>query len=226
VTWASSLPRRGEMFGQTIRALRSFCRFAVDREIMPADPTRHLQIPRPRRRTPKKTPDVDLERLFVAAEAIDPRARPTLELIYATGCRLGSIAAAMPEDVDLEGRKIYWRTAKNDDPYESPLGPRALRAAEQLLELRDYRPPTAKRRPTLVGVGPGRIYQWVQAAGEASGQHFWTHRLRHEFLHRVANDPKIPPFVAAGLANHRDTRMLFVYADPDEDLKRAAVEPL
>ena len=132
----------------------------------------------------------------------------------------------MPEDVDLGSRRIYWRVAKFDDPYDSPLSDRAAWAAGELLELRDWHPARAKRRPTLVGVGPQRIYQWVQSSGEFAGLHFWTHRLRHEFAHRVANDPQVPPFVASRLLNHHDTRLLDVYADPDEDLKRLAVANL
>lgn len=225
--WARDVDRHGEMYGMTVRALKSFYRFAKHQGLVKKNPAKHLEIPNRDRLPPPMTSDEDLERFFTAAEPLDPRARPTLELIFATGARLGSIAGVLREDVDLDRAVIRFRVAKNDDPYTLPLGKRGRRAAEQLLDLIDYMPPkVAQRRPTLIGVGPSRIWQWVHEASADSGVPVWTHRLRHEFAHRVANDPRLPHLVASKLMNHKDPRQLEVYALPFEKLEREGVEDL
>ncbi len=227
IAWAAGVDRHGDMFGMSLRALKSFYRYAADRGLVQVDPTGHMRTRRHKYLPPAETPDPDLERVFAAAEAIDPRARPTLELIFATGARLGSICAVRSEDIDLAHRLIRFCVAKYDDPYEVPLGERGLRAARELLALADYRPTrVVVRRPTLVGVGPSRLSQWVKLAGDLAGVQMWTHRLRHEFAHRVANDPRIPALVAAQLLNHRDPTMLRVYARGRDPLARLAVEGL
>jgi integrase len=214
-----------QMRAQFLRALRSFFAWAEDRDRIVPNPVKRMRVPKKRRRgKPPNRSDGELERIFTAAERLDPRARPTLELMYATGGRLGSIAGILPEDVHLVERELHFRVAKNDDPYDVPLGRRALEAAVELLELRDWKPKQATHRlPTLVGAGAGTIYQWTKLAGEIAGVKAWPHLFRHCFLHRVANDPRIPPLVAADLANHKDTRLLLVYAAGDDELKRLAV---
>jgi site-specific recombinase XerD len=225
--WAQQASRQGATYGQTVRALKSFYRFAKREHLVKKNPAKAVEIPRSECLPPPMTSDEDLERFFAAAERVDPRARPTLELMFATGARIGSVAAAESKDVDLVRNVIHWRVAKNDDPYKSYLGKRGRRAAARLLELGDYMPPkVARRRATLVGVGAGRLWQWVDEASRSSGVDVWPHRLRHEFCHRVANDPAIPDFVASSLMNHKDPRQLKVYALPFEELGRQGVEDL
>jgi integrase len=231
VLYLRDLPEQGGARNQAIKALRSFYGYLFDRQIIARHPLGAIK-PRRRRRhgRPPNLTDEELERVFGAAERIDPRARPAMELAFETGARIGSLVAAMPEDVHLEepeGPWVWWRVAKNDDPYESPLSPAAVRACERLLELRAWHPKhAASRRPTLVGVGSGQLWSWVNEAGERAGVKAWPHLFRHAFAYRVTNDPRIPPLVAAGLMNHKDTSQLTVYAAGDRELARLAVADL
>lgn len=225
VAYLASLPARGEMRGGVLRALRCFYRWAAERGL--DDPVRRLKIPRRKYGAAPFLETDDLERLFVVAERLDPRARPTFELMFATGARLGSIVEVFPDDVDLVRRLIHFRVAKGDRPYSVPLGERAYRACVMLLELADYHPKMASgRRPTLVGVGSTTIQRWVSEAGAMIGVRAYPHLLRHSFAERICNDPTVPALVAAELLNHQDTALLRRYARGRDELQRQAVSGL
>jgi integrase len=229
--YLAAVTTQGGYRNQAIKGLKSWFGFLYDHDVIDREPLKAIK-PRRRRRVgrPPNLTDEELERVFAAAERIDPRARPTMELAFETGARIGSLAAARAEDLHLDdpaGPWILWRTAKNDDPYESPLSERAEKACLLLLDLADWKPRTVgARRPTLIGVGEGAIWRWVHLAGERSGVPTWPHLFRHAFAYRVTNDPRIPPLVAAGLMNHKDTSQLTVYAAGDRDLARLAVADL
>lgn len=227
IAYLDSLPPKGQMRGQIVRTLKCFYRYAVRRSLVTDDPTWDLTIPRRKYGEAPALTDEQLERVLKAAERLDPRARPTLELIYATGARVGSMCEVLPEEVNLVRQTIYFRVAKGDKPYTNPLGPRGMRAALRLLELRDYVPPKAgKRRPTLVGVAPVIVQRWAKEAGEMAGVKVWTHLLRHTFCERIANDPRTPELVTVELMNWRDGAQLRRYAAARLPLKRDAVAGL
>jgi len=216
----------GEARGALLRALKSFYGWAASHGRVSHDPTRALRVPKRRYGRAPALTEEELEAIFRAAERVDPRARPTMELIYATGARLGSIAAVMPEDVDIGGAWIEFREAKGHHPYGVPLGPRGLAAARRLLELRSFRPRTAaSRRPTLVGVGAGRIRQWVQEAGRLAGVRVWPHLLRHCTITRLAA-AGVDVRTIVEFANWRDPSQLRRYAAPLDPNLRAAAEVL
>ena len=227
ISYLETMPSKGAMRGQVIRSLRCFYRWAVARDLVDHDPTWDLRIPRAKYGDAPSLSDEELARVLQAANRLDPRARPTLELMYATGARVGSICEVLPEEVDLVRQTIFFRVAKGDKPYRNPLGPRGMRAALELLRLRDYVPPRAgKRRPTLVGVASVVVQRWAKEAGEIAGVKVWTHLLRHTFCERLANDPENPELVTVELMNWRDGAQLRRYAKARDPLKRAAVGPL
>src|SRR4026207_1050224 len=84
VGYLASRPANGDMRGAVLRALRCF--FGWHGE---PNPVARLKVPRRKYGGAPLLEAEDLEKLFTAAEKLDPRARPTLELIYATGARLG-----------------------------------------------------------------------------------------------------------------------------------------
>jgi integrase/recombinase XerD len=223
VGWLARQSPRGPMRGQMLRALKSFYGWATARGHVQADPTARLRIRKQRYGRAPSLTEEELEAVLRAAEQLDPRARPTIELMYATGARLGSIAAVMPEDVDLERAWVDFRQAKGGQPYGVPLGPRGLAAARRLLELRNFRPPTAaSRRPTLIGVGPARIRQWVEEAGRRAGVRVWPHLLRHCTITRLAASG-VDVRTIVEFANWRDPSQLRRYAAPvDANLRAAA----
>jgi site-specific recombinase XerD len=227
IAYLDTMPGKGGMRGQIIRTLKCFYRYAVPRKLVPFDPTWDLDVPRRKYGEAPSLTDEELERVFQMAAKLDRRARPTLELMYATGARVGSICEVLPEEVNLVRQTIFFRVAKGDRPYTNPLGPRGMRAALKLLELRDYSPPrSGGRRPTLVGVASPIVQRWAKEAGEMAGVHVWTHLLRHTFAERIANDPAVPELVWTELMNHRDGALIRRYASARLPLKRDAVAGL
>ncbi|MGH2629227.1 MAG: hypothetical protein ACRDHI_01535, partial [Actinomycetota bacterium] len=102
---------------------------------------------------------------------MDPRAPHAITLQYVTACREGSLVGVLPEDVRRrpEGWSVYFRVAKGDKPYEVPLSPKGVIAAESLLDLHDYVPRRGRRQPTLVGVGYEQYRQWLKRAAADAG---------------------------------------------------------
>lgn len=227
VAYLSRQDPRGAMRGMSLRALRSFYRFAEDRDLIARNPVKRLRPARQKYGPAPYLTEEELERVLTAAESIDPRARPTLEFMYATGARIGSMVEIEADDLDWSRSWVTFRVAKNDEPYGVPLGPRAASAAKALIALADYTPRTVnKRRATLVGVGTGTVSAWAKRAGEIAGVRAYSHLMRHTFAERVTNNPEIPDIVAAELLNHRDTSLLRRYGRGRETLKVQAVQGL
>lgn len=222
-TVLASYPSKGPAKGNMARAIRSFYGWAEDRELL-VNPARHVKI-----KAPKVPPEVpaleeeELTRLLIAATQIDPRAPWTILLAYATGARLGSLAAARPEDV--RGDRILWRDAKNDDAYSSPLGRLGREAVDELLKLGGYVPTRGIRRDTLIGVGEGQIWNWVHRAGELAELHTWPHLLRHTFAtHLIERGVDVRTWQV--LMNHKDLSQLPRYVARNDERAMAAVEML
>jgi len=221
VAWIRA--RGGTRTAAVLRALHSFYGWASVRDEISPNPVRAIRVPRHRYdRGPALTPD-QMSRIMAAARRHrDPRVAPTLELMYATGGRVGSICALTAEDVDLERAWVRFRVAKNDDPYGVPLNDRGLAAVRELLDLADYTAWGSYRRPTLVGVGTKRVEQWVQDVERDVGIRVWPHRLRRQFITEMANDPQVSIFTVARAVNHKDPRVTLSYRDEDDEALRAA----
>ena len=115
---------RGGMRRQSLKALRSFYAWAERRRLLEDNPVRALPLPREKYGKAPTLSAEEREALFGEAEKIDPRARPAMELMYATGARVGSLVGVLPEDVYTapSGRQwIHFRVAKGDRPYDVPL---------------------------------------------------------------------------------------------------------
>lgn len=226
VAYLAGLGAKGPQKGLVLRALRSYYSWAGT-----PLPIERLPTPRPKfGRAPSLDPG-ELEQVLIRSEALDPRARPALELAYCTGARVGSLCALLPEDVRLDRRDgcyvVDFRVTKHDKPYSVPLGTRGEKAYRALLDLIDYTPPrVATRRPTLLGIGPSQFWNWVSRSGEAAGVKVWPHLLRHTFLQRLAEDPTVADITWIELANHRDGSQRRRYSQATMPMRRRAVDPL
>ena len=232
VAYIGAIDPHGGKRNMVVRTLRSFYGWLAEREdvdgqpLILRNPMRHLP-PTPEKYGPAPSLDPDeLERVLVAAESVDPRARWAIELQYHTACRAGSLVAVMPTDIRRgpAGASVIFREAKNDDPYEVALGIRGLRAADELIALIDYRPPkVAQRRPTLLGVGYNQYENWVKRASEKAGVPLWSHLLRHTRITRWA-EANVDVRSIMALSNWRDPTLLHRYAAASAVNLRAAQE--
>jgi integrase len=209
----------------TLRAAHSFYSWALAREEICPNPVRALLVPRRKYGRPPALTAADLQTVLGAARTYrDPRLAPTLELMYATGARIGSIVALTAADLDFERAWIEFRVAKNDDPYGVPMNERAKAACIELLSLADYHPRNSRtRRPTLVGVGRSRVMQWIQDIEDSTAIPVWSHLFRHTLLTELAHDPTVPIAVVSRLANHSDPRTTMRYVADREGALASAL---
>jgi integrase/recombinase XerC len=85
-------------------ALRSGFRFLARRGLVPDDPAAGLGVPRGPRRLPVVLKQRQVDRLLAGPQPVDPvglRDRAILELLYATGIRVGELCGLRLGDVDL-----------------------------------------------------------------------------------------------------------------------------
>ena len=224
VGYIAHMASKGPMRGLTLRAFHSFYKWAEERDICPS-PVKHLKIPRDKYGPAAYLSDADLARLLTAADEVDPRARWAFQLMYATGARLASLCAVTPEDI--QDGLIYFRETKHDKPYTVPLGSKGQEAVEHLIGLLDYKPrQVGSRQRTLVGVGPGAVWEWTNLAAKAIGVRVYPHLLRHTFATKLARNPAVSQVEWVELMNHRDGSQLRRYASASAEGLRSAVERL
>src|SRR5215218_2820661 len=85
-------------------ALRSGFRFLARRRLVPNDPAAGLGVPRGPKRLPVVLKPRQVDRLLAGPDPVDPiglRDRAILELLYATGIRVGELCGLHLGDVDL-----------------------------------------------------------------------------------------------------------------------------
>lgn len=111
-----------------VKALRSFYGWAYRRGHVDEDPTAELGIGRRPRSRPRGIAKPELAGILAAAASMeDPRVAPTLALLYYTGARVGSLAGARREDVDLEAGELWWDRAIEETTKAGPkAGPRRV----------------------------------------------------------------------------------------------------
>jgi integrase len=215
---------KGEMRGQTLRALRSFYAFCEDREEIHRSPFRHLKPGRPKYEDAPFLTPAELRELLRAAELVDPRARWAIQLQYATGARVGAIVALQWSDI--RGGRIRILDEKADESRGLPLEGLAAEAVSHLRELATYQPTRGRRRDTPIGVGYERYRQWLKEAGERAGVDVFTHLLRHTRatdLARMRTDDRTMMTVFGW----KDPRMIKKYAAPyDPHIREAMALPI
>jgi integrase len=222
VAYLSGLTARGRGRKLALAGLKSYGAWAAARGVGPNAAAR-IRFPKVKYGPAPDLTDSDLTRLVVAAAWHSPRWAWAVLFIYGTGCRIGSAIAVRPEDVRLfdvqdetgarvPGGTVYFRVAKNDDPYSVPLVEPALTAARELIE---------HGHPTLLGAGEGRVREWVTESARRADLHVWPHLLRHAFSTRVAQatDPK----TWMTLMNHHDLKQFDRYVATDDERKRSAL---
>nr|WP_109474794.1 tyrosine recombinase XerC [Ornithinimicrobium cavernae] len=154
-TWLGSLSEEGAASSTIARrsaAVRTFLRWATQTGHIPSDPSLRLGAPRKGRHLPgvlKKGEAADLMELAaVAADDDDPvhlRNRAVLELLYASGMRVGELTGLDVDDLDLPGHvaRVLGKGAKE---RTVPFGAPAAEALHAWL---------AHGRPRLVTVESG-----------------------------------------------------------------------
>ena len=134
-------------------ALRSGFRFMARRGLVDDDPAAGLGVPRGPKRLPVVLKPGQVDRLLAGPEPVDPaglRDRAVLELLYATGIRVGELCGLRLGDVDLAADtvRVLGKGAKERVvPFGEPARAALL---DYLAKGRAAMVPTAKGRAAMV----------------------------------------------------------------------------
>lgn len=217
VDYVASLPKNGSKRGDVLRAFRAFFSWAQGRA-RDDNPAISMKVPAKGRGMAPNLDDEQLRTLLRTLFRREPRRGWAAMLCLATGCRVGSLVALQPEDVDLDRGIIHFRIVKNDRPYSKPMNRMAYVAAAHLVGESQ----TGNRLPTLIGVGQERFRQWLHDAEREAGlPRIWPHLLRHSYSNRAATGD--PEAWRRGM-NHADLSQWSRYHGLDDDRLRAGEE--
>ncbi|HYN30439.1 MAG TPA: tyrosine recombinase XerC [Dermatophilaceae bacterium] len=191
--------------GRRAAALRTFFGWAARTGRVPSDPSLRLVAPRRGRRLPPVLGQRDAAALLdVAAVASDDgepvglRDRAVLELLYATGVRVGELVALDVDDVD-RSRDVARVVGKGDKERVVPFGAPARRALDDWL---------ARGRPALAVPGSGPAL-FLGRRGRRLDQR-QVRTVVHAVLEHVPDAPDLGPH---GLRHSAATHLLEGGAD-------------
>ena len=162
-----------------VAALRTFYKWLHRKGLVPASVVEHLRPPK----TDSKLPDVLSEaqtRTVLEHPDHSPMERAMLEIMYASGLRVGEITALDRQDLDLSQGLVHVRRGKGGKPRVVPMGSVAREAVSSWLESR-----TDQREAVFLAVRGGRMSargarSLVEQAGRRAGVlGLHPHTLRH-----------------------------------------------
>ncbi len=181
--------------GRALSAVRGLLRFACREGVREDNPASTVRMPKFPRKLPRHLRPGEVEALLEAPAADEPlgrRDRAWLELLYATGLRVGELVSLDWDDLDLEGR-VLRVLGKGGKERMVPFGRPAAQALRTWLEswaaVRDGEGALGPGgEPVFVNHRGGRLTdrsvrrlldRYVEAAALAAGVH--PHTLRHTF---------------------------------------------
>lgn len=187
------LTRRSQ--ARALSAVKSLFRFACLQGRLDANPASRVRTPKQEQILPRHLRPGEIERLIEAPSsegALGHRDRALLELLYATGLRVGELVSLDWHDVDIEARvlRVLGKGGKERMvPFGAPAAEALkiwLRHSDELLSRR--KAPAADQEPVFLNNRGGRlgdrsvrriVDRHSAAAGVPSGVH--PHTLRHTF---------------------------------------------
>ncbi len=143
-------------------AVKTLFRFLVRRQALLLDPSPQLELPRTEKRLPRIVlTEGEARRIVGAPQGRSPmelRDRAILEILYATGMRVGELVRLRPDDVDTETRLVRIVEGKGRKDRNVPLTTAAAQATSRYLAR--GRPALARREPWLfLGRRGGRLHR-------------------------------------------------------------------
>lgn len=153
-----------------LRALKRLYNHLVEQGQLLLDPTEGIQEISRREALPKPVlTQAEIKKLLAAPNlslSLGTRDRALIEVLYATGIRVGELTQVTIHHVDLTTQTLQVRHAKGGRPRTVPLGKQASRWLKEYLT--QVRPRLARRRPferTLFLVKGGRPLLQTQIRG-------------------------------------------------------------
>lgn len=177
---------------RSLSALRGLFKFACREGTLTSNPAATIRSPKQPRRLPRHLRPGEIESLLDAAAGDKPlerRDRALLELLYASGLRVGELTRLDWHDVDQEARTLRV-VGKGGKERMVPFGEPAARALELWFEVWESLRGAAAdtEEPIFLNYRGGRLSarsvrrildRYVEEAALATGVH--PHTLRHTF---------------------------------------------
>ena len=180
--------------GRALSAVRGLFRFACRAGVTEQNPAEGIKTPRAAKTLPRHLRPGEIEAVLEAPEGEGPlvlRDRALLELLYATGLRVGELVSLDWRDLDLRDR-VLRVMGKGGKERMVPFGKPATRALESWHaaweEVRAQAGDGDREEPVFLNYRGGRLSarsvrrvldRWVDQAAVARGVH--PHTLRHTF---------------------------------------------
>ncbi len=178
--------------GRTLSALKGVFRFACREGVLEASPAEAIKTPRSERKLPRHLRPAEMNVLLEAPEGdlpVSRRDRAMLELLYATGLRVGELVSLNWKDLEPGGRtlRVVGKGGKERMvPYGKPAAQtlRQWQEAWQVLAGRPWDDDQCvfvnQRGGRLTARSVRRILdQYVESSSLAGGVH--PHTMRHSF---------------------------------------------
>ncbi len=128
-----------------LATLRSFYKFLLRRNYVPANPLAAIRTPKQERRLPKFLEADAITKLLNTPDdntLLGARDRAMLEVMYSTGIRVSELVDLNQGDIDFVGQCVRVR-GKGKKQRQTPIGPTALAAVNRYLDLRRNDPRNA-----------------------------------------------------------------------------------
>ncbi|MXW01323.1 MAG: tyrosine recombinase XerC [Holophagales bacterium] len=183
--------------GRHLSALRGLFRYACLMGRMQSNPAESVPTPKVEKTLPRHLRPGEIEALLEAPAGregpLGLRDRALLELLYASGLRVGELVALNWRDIDL-GARVLRVVGKGDRERMTPFGGPAEQALRQWLDAWEevFRPrdgtDDGNLEPVFLNRNGGRlsarsvrrvIDRYVEETAQAAGAH--PHALRHSF---------------------------------------------
>ncbi len=177
---------------RALSTVRGLLKFACREGVIEENPAASVRTPKQPRKLPRHLRPGEIENLIEAAEGDEPlelRDRAILELLYATGLRVGELVSLDWRDLDLEGRFLRV-VGKGGKERMVPFGRLAADAVRAWLGVWEgvHQPAADDTEPVFLNHSGTRLSdrsvrrildKYTDAAAVASGVH--PHTLRHTF---------------------------------------------
>lgn len=207
-------------------SLRCFFQFACRAGYVGADPARLVRRARCGPSPPRGLSDAEERRLLaILQDARGPEAqrdRVLIELMLATGLRLGSALGLDVDDVNLAAGELRVRVAKGDRPQTTFLSTRIVTVLQEFIGGRRDGPLFATRSGRRVSRRQmQRLFgRWREQAGISATVKL--HSLRHAFAQKLYGATS-DLFLVQHALNHRAISSTAIYARMDSARLRDAI---
>ncbi|MBP1595109.1 MAG: tyrosine recombinase XerD subunit [Acidobacteria bacterium] len=236
VAWSQSMRRSGLSPRSVARAqiaAHGFFRFMVGDRVLAADPTENLESLRPIRKLPRYLNKDEIDRLLRTPDPSTPRGsrdRAMIEVLYASGLRVGELVALSLAQID-PSLGVLNCMGKGNKERVVPVGAEALKWVNRYL--REARPALIRKKQSnflfvsRLGRGMTRQGFWkaLRTYGRQAGirKTLTPHMLRHSFAtHLLENGADLRSVQA--MLGHADISTTQIYTHVTQERLRKIYE--